>query len=124
MMARRTKAAKKTAKRTKRTVARPSYKALYEKEHATARDLAGEVIDLRAERDLLKKGPEFFWRTRDGRSLMPRDMEEEHLRNTISFLQRRLVCQFGTVAYVDETFQNVEALAAMLKEAKARGLRV
>lgn len=118
MMAKRMKGrAKKTAVRK---VNRPSYKQLFEQEQAARgqdiRNFNSEIAKLRAQA--------FRWRSADGRMLTPNEMDEAHLRNTISFLQRRLVYAFGNSAYLDQTAHHVEALNAMLKEAKTRGLRV
>lgn len=114
----------KKAKPRPRKVVRPSYKALYQtlRDELTRVSLEGER--LQGELETAKKGKPFFWRTRDSRVVAPSDMEESHLRNTISFLQRRLVCVFGTATYVDEAAGSIEALHEMLKEAKARGIRV
>lgn len=118
-MARRTNV-KKAKKARPSKVTRPSYKTLYEQEVAARgqdiRNMNFEINKLR--------GAAFRWRTRDGRTLAPSEMDESHLRNTISFLQRHLVYAFGNVTYVDETASRVEALHEMLKEAKARSLRV
>lgn len=67
---------------------------------------------------------EFVWQTGDGRCLKPLDMDESHLRNTISYLQRRLVHEFGTAKWLQRTATHVEALHEMLKEASRRGIKV
>ncbi len=67
--------------------------------------------------------PPFMWRTKEGVKILPKDMEESHLRNTISFLQRTLVYSFGTKTWVSSTMFQVEALSEMMKEAKRRGLQ-
>lgn len=66
----------------------------------------------------------FRWKTNDGRHILPKQMDEGHLRNTISFLQRRLVYQFGTATWLYRSEYNVQALYEMLKEARRRGIQV
>ena len=44
----------------------------------------------------------FIWICNDGRRVTPAGMDEQHLRNSISYVQRRLVNQFGTVAYLEK----------------------
>lgn len=67
---------------------------------------------------------EFVWRTSDGRDLRPRDMDDEHLRNCVSYTQRRLASAFGTVKYLRETEKMATAYVEFLKEARGRGIRV
>jgi hypothetical protein len=72
----------------------------------------------------LEAQQEFYWVTQDGRSVRPSGMDEQHLRNTISFLARRLITQLSQTTWLESTAYFVEALAHMLHEAKRRGLRV
>lgn len=66
----------------------------------------------------------FVWVTSDGRRLQPKDMDEEHLRNTISFLQRTIVHRLGTTPYLDTLESRFQAMFEMLKEARNREIRV
>lgn len=68
--------------------------------------------------------PPFFWRTSDGRTLKPSEMEEGHLRNTISFLQRSIVADCGRVTYLNTLRNKFEAMTHMLAEATKRGFQV
>ena len=67
---------------------------------------------------------EFLWYPADGPPLRPREMEESHLRNTISYLQRVLTRQFGSVRYLSQTEKMAHAFWIMLREAKRRGIDV
>jgi hypothetical protein len=80
-------------------------------------------IDLNDQVKRLTANP-FQWLTSDGRELRPSEMEEEHLRNTVCYLQRRLVSSFGVTRFLDTTAANVEALHQMFVECKRRGFRV
>lgn len=66
----------------------------------------------------------FIWRTKEGRVVRPREMEDEHLRNTISYLQRTLVFQFGTTRWMARCEETTRALYEMLKEARRREIQV
>lgn len=66
----------------------------------------------------------YVWRTRDGRRIDITQMDEGHLRNTVCFLQRRLSVLFGSATYLQDTAHLVEALDAMFKECKRRGIDV
>jgi hypothetical protein len=139
-MAKRKTAKKRTKKRTRgamvprtslqfatKTIARLSQ----EKELLQARlDMANER-QLEAEQKLFeaeqrKEEPKstYRWTTADGRRLAPREMDEQHLRNTICWLQRTLVARFGTAKYLQELAPRVEALHEMLKEAEERNIDV
>lgn len=107
-----------------RRVKRPSYKSMYAEERDNARDLAQEVIDLRAELKKAIVGKPFEWKTRDNGYIVPEAMTEEHLRNTISFLARFLIASLANASFLGTLDYKVEALNAMLKEAKRRNIRV
>lgn len=66
----------------------------------------------------------FTWRTKEGVSLKPINMDESHLRNTISYLQRTLVFQFGTTRWMARCEASVRALYEMLKEARRRDISI
>lgn len=66
----------------------------------------------------------FIWTTAEGQRLTPSQMDEQHLRNTICYLQRNLTHKFGTIRYLQTLANNVRALWEMLEEAKIRGLEV
>jgi hypothetical protein len=68
--------------------------------------------------------PPFLWKTHDRKLLHPKQMEEEHLRNAISYTQRRLAAAFGNAIWLSELTWLVRALYEFLKEAKRRGLKV
>lgn len=72
----------------------------------------------------LERKYEFFWATSDGRQVRPCDMDAGHLRNTISFLARRLITLLSQSTWLEPTGRFVEALAHMLHEAKERGIKV
>jgi hypothetical protein len=67
---------------------------------------------------------EFVWTTRLGERIKPSDMEEGHLRNTISFLARSIVAEVGKVRYLGSLEYQFRAMSEMLKEAERRGLQV
>lgn len=64
------------------------------------------------------------WKTRDGQTLLIEQMEEEHLRNAISFVQRRLVAEFGRTPWIETIHPLLKSMDNFLTEAKRRGLRV
>jgi hypothetical protein len=66
----------------------------------------------------------FEWKTREGDLLRPAQMDEQHLRNCISYTQRRLQSMFGSTAYLDATRYMARAFYEFLREADRRGLRV
>jgi hypothetical protein len=65
-----------------------------------------------------------LWTTRDGATIPISEMEDDHLRNTISFLQRKLVASLGHVRYIRDTSNTVKALHHMLTEAERRNMNV
>jgi hypothetical protein len=71
-----------------------------------------------------KRANEYIWTTAFGDRLPVSKMDEGHLRNTISFLQRKLVFQFGQSTYLQRTKPLLEAMLAMLSEAQRRGIEV
>lgn len=81
-----------------------------------------KLMELRA-RIQLQPLP-FRWHPADGPPLAVTDMDEGHLRNTISYLQRILTSKFGSVRYLSSTEEKVHALWQMLKEARSRGIDV
>ena len=69
--------------------------------------------------------PPFVWRTLNGRELMPKDMDDRHLQNTIHYLCRTMYDAYSKEAWLSRRFAGkVEALHHMLTEAKRRGLEV
>jgi predicted component of type VI protein secretion system len=68
--------------------------------------------------------PKPLWTTGTGQQIRIDEMDEGHLRNTISFLQRRIVSQFGKVTWLSEMRDMLASMVAMLDEAKKRGIRV
>lgn len=64
------------------------------------------------------------WTSADGARTAVTEMDEQHLRNTICYLQRTLVLKFGHVRYLSTLTSNIKALAAMLDEARQRGFEV
>lgn len=75
-------------------------------------------------RSLTPKVDEFTWTTRDGVSVKPCDMDEQHLRNTVSWLQRNLVYNFGSAPYLGKLSEKVYAFYKMLEECQRRGIEV
>jgi hypothetical protein len=65
-----------------------------------------------------------LWTTRDGATIPITEMDDDHLRNTVCFLQRKLVASFGMVRYIRDTSSTVKALHHMLAEAERRNLPV
>ncbi|MFI5223778.1 MAG: hypothetical protein ACHQX3_05950 [Nitrospirales bacterium] len=65
-----------------------------------------------------------MWKTGVGEILRVTDMEEQHLRNAISFCARRLIGRLSSTVYVDELTTYIEGLANLMTEAKRRGFRV
>lgn len=115
----RTKKAKKHHVKLFKTLAQ-AHEA-YMEERALRFDREQEVAALRAERQVQEV---FTWLTRDGERLRPCDMEESHLRNTISYLQRTLVYSFGNARFLAPLDYKVQALHEMLKEAKRRSVDI
>lgn len=66
----------------------------------------------------------FMWRTQDGQLISPTKMDEQHLRNAISYLQRRIVHLSGTSTYLSTLLPSYEALHYMMKEALERGYQI
>lgn len=64
------------------------------------------------------------WTTADGEQMLISQMDESHLRNTISYLQRRLTADFGRVLYLSAIERHITALSEMLKEARRRHIEV
>ena len=86
-------------------------------------NLYTRLLGLQEEIRQLTPNP-FIWKTADGRHLRPSEMDEQHLRNTVSFLQRKLTVAFGSVRFLQQTAWMVEALNEMFKECKRRGYEV
>lgn len=72
----------------------------------------------------ITKAAEYYWITQDGSRIRPSDMDEGHLRNTISYICRRLQQAIGSVRWVATLGPFAEALTHMLHEAKERGIQV
>lgn len=68
--------------------------------------------------------PKFFWVTRDGTAIKPSDMSTEHLRNCVSYVQRRLTRDCGSVAYLGKLEGLARAFYEFLREARKRGIDV
>src|SRR3954454_25272322 len=56
----------------------------------------------------------FVWTTASGDVVQPKNMDEDHLRNTISYLSRRLISDLGRQAWIHKLHYFVKALDAML----------
>lgn len=67
---------------------------------------------------------EFVWRTRDGRQIPVTEMTDEHLRNAISWAQRRLVHELGTSRWLSSTKLLARAFYEFVREAEQRGMSV
>lgn len=67
---------------------------------------------------------EFRWKTSDGRTLKPTEMDEQHLRNTISYVQRTLVHKIGSSRYLQPLGYLGRAFYELLEESKRRGFDV
>lgn len=65
-----------------------------------------------------------LWRAGDGTIYRIPDMEEGHLRNTVSYLARRLAGGLGNAPWVSRFKSTALYLVAMLAECERRGLHV
>jgi len=70
------------------------------------------------------RSTDYLWTTGAGQHIPVSQMDDDHLRNTICFLQRRIYYSFGTAVWLADVLQRLEALVAVLKEAQRRGIRV
>ncbi len=86
-------------------------------------ELRAELIKTAELQSRLKQA-EFWWTTREGERVKPKDMTESHLRNTICWLQRRLAYGFGTLRWLSSIAPSAHAFHEMLSEAERRGLEV
>lgn len=68
--------------------------------------------------------PPFAWTTQTGKKMHPSQMAEEHLRNAISYTQRKLRNAIDNAVYLDNIAWLARAFYEFLKEAKRRGIRV
>lgn len=64
------------------------------------------------------------WKMATGVEIHIKDMDEQHLRNTVSMLTRKLQVQLGSATWVESVHFMVKSLDQMLDEVKRRGLRV
>lgn len=67
---------------------------------------------------------EFRWKCGDGRVIPVTQLEDDHLRNAICWVSRRLVMKIGTTTWLESIIYEAEAFAQVLHEAKRRGIRV
>lgn len=88
---------------------------------AAAEDWETRFIELEREQHAAKP---FTWRDREGRRWLPTTMNEQHLRNTISFCFRRMLKLTLEASYLDDAAMLVEALYFLMAEAKRRGYRL
>jgi len=65
-----------------------------------------------------------MWKTADGRVLRVVDLEGGHLRNAISYLQRRLVHKFGEALYLAPLESMISNMGMLLREANRRGYNI
>jgi len=79
-----------------------------------------------AVRDWLEDDEEedFLWVTRDGRYLRPDEMDESHLRNCVSYTQRRLQKQMLEAVDLGTLEHLARAFYEFLRECRKRGLRI
>jgi hypothetical protein len=91
-------------------------------------ELQVENIAQRAQEELdrLREQVEepFVWRTADGVDMVPQEMDEEHLRNCVSYTQRRLVKKIGESTWLSDSMHFARAYYEFLKECERRGIRV
>ncbi len=133
-MAKKKRAIRKTAKKTARREKTPTKDQVIRGLRSTLRRAAAGADEAFAECGRLSEKMRtlqndsrlqpFVWRTAAGRAMLVTEMDEGHLRNTISYLSRRLVFDLGTKPWLSKIAYSVEALNAMLKEAKSRGIEV
>lgn len=88
------------------------------------KDRFADTLAVKLENLEAAKTRPFIWIAGDGRRMLPSEMDEQHLRNTISYLQRTLTRDFGTVPYLNKLTKRVQAFHEMLKEAESRGFEV
>jgi len=69
-------------------------------------------------------GDEFMWVTGDGRRIQPAEMDEEHLRNAISYTQRKLVGAALNATWLSSAKKLARAFYEFLREAERRGIKV
>jgi len=111
----------------RRIVIRDTVKSLRAKLEATQSHLQNareNYENLYNSHNALLNGDNYRWKMRNGELIAPRDMTEEHLRNTVSFIERMLVHAFGSVPYLDATEERLVALTMMIRECRRRGFRV
>jgi hypothetical protein len=65
-----------------------------------------------------------YWRSSDGRVIQIKDMDDGHLRNTVSFLARRLATGLGAAPWLGPFQSMTLHLATLLAECERRGFRV
>lgn len=65
---------------------------------------------------------ERIWKTGDGRFVKMHMMDEGHLRNAISYTQRRIVHILGTAVWLEKTEHFCQQFVYLLQEAKRRGI--
>jgi hypothetical protein len=84
---------------------------------------ARKLEDEAAEADNPPAEP-FQWMTKTGEKIAPCEMDDDHLRNTISFLARGLATDLSRAAWLNPLQYKLQALFEMLKEAEARDIEV
>jgi hypothetical protein len=83
-------------------------------------------LELEEQMELEKREQDkpFRWTDSQGHKWAPKEMTEQHLRNTISFVTRRLAASILSAPYLDSLSHWFEAQHYLMKEAKRRGYRV
>lgn len=64
------------------------------------------------------------WKTGSGRLFRMTEMEDGHLRNTISYCARRLITELSRTVWLKQVEMLIEGLANTMKEAKRRDIEV
>ena len=74
-----------------------------------------------------EEAAEYRWVMADGDEILPKDMDTDHLRNSITYCVRRLLHErlsLGTTLYVVDMKRWIDSLHYLLIEAERRGLKI
>jgi hypothetical protein len=86
------------------------------------RKLKDEIQELQEELEL--RNEPFVWRTMDGVQVTPNAMDEDHLRNVVSYTQRRLMKAMLESTWLSGAAKYARAFYEFLAECERRGIDV
>lgn len=89
-----------------------------------SKSLIASEVKAQLEASLISAKPRHTWTTGEGVTMLMRDMEESHLRNSIAYSTRRLMSAIGKTVWMSDVKKHVIALGQLIEEAERRGLRV